>query len=146
MAHRGTFDAQTNLARREIIAGILSGMRFIHDHGYIHCDLKVSLCSSITIATLLDSFTLSMFVACACWCWQPGNVLLSSSGGSVVPKVSDMGLAVHLPRQGSDGASSGLFTLWLPELLHASCRPLPRAHCEQSSCFGSIRPVLDPAV
>ena len=42
VAHRGTFDAQTNLARREIVAGILSGMRFIHDHGYIHCDLKVS--------------------------------------------------------------------------------------------------------
>jgi hypothetical protein len=33
-------------------------------------------------------------------CVQPGNVLLSSSGGAVVPKVSDMGLAVRLPRLG----------------------------------------------
>jgi hypothetical protein len=35
------FDASANLARREIIAGVLSGMRFIHDQGFIHHDLKV---------------------------------------------------------------------------------------------------------
>ncbi len=41
VAHRGLFDGPTNFARREIVAGVLSGMRFIHDHGFIHCDLKV---------------------------------------------------------------------------------------------------------
>lgn len=58
----------TDNVRRDIALGIATGMRFIHENGFVHMDLK------------------------------PGNVLLALDGDTVVPKVSDMGLAARLPK------------------------------------------------
>ena len=56
-ATKGRSDADTTRRRVGIARGIVSGMRFIHENGYIHCDLK------------------------------PGNVLLAFDGELQIPKV-----------------------------------------------------------
>ena len=67
-ANKTKHDADTIVRRIVIARGIVSGMTFIHDNGFIHCDLK------------------------------PGNVLLAFDGMQHSAKISDMGLAIRAPR------------------------------------------------
>ena len=68
-ANRDKGDEDTVRQRVDIANGVVSGMMFIHEHGYVHCDLK------------------------------PGNVLLAYDGRVHVAKISDMGLAVRVPKR-----------------------------------------------
>lgn len=51
-----------------LVIGILSGLEYTHRQGIVHCDMK------------------------------PDNILLSLGSGSWIPKISDFGLAIRLPK------------------------------------------------
>ena len=76
-ANKGKHDDDTVRQRVTIAQGIVSGMAFIHEQGFVHCDLK------------------------------PGNVLLAFDGVRHTPKISDLGLAVRARALGPGGVRGG---------------------------------------
>jgi serine/threonine protein kinase len=110
---RGMADANALRQRVAIVNGIVSGMRFIHDNGFVHCDLKPGNVL-LTVENVEDGGNSDRALIFATLSSVLGvrpvaSGTTTSTRLQLVPKVSDMGLAVQLPRRRGAASAATAF-------------------------------------